>query len=75
MFYPLSQYRNYLCQIMNIFMPTASGIYANLKRHQVNTVYHNTESVPFLGPKVWGILLDDFKKIDNIDTFKKAIKT
>ena len=56
-------------------MPTASGIYANLKRHQVNTVYHNTESVPFLGPKVWGILLGNFKKIDNIDTFKKAIKT
>ena len=36
---------------------------------------HGTESVLFLGLKIWEILPDSFKKFGNIDTFKKAIKT
>ena len=41
----------------------------------VNTAYHGTESISFLGPNIYDILPDNFKKIDNIDTFKKTIKT
>ena len=45
------------------------------KKPSVNAVHHGTESISFLVPKIWEILLDSFKKIDNIDTFEKAIKT
>ena len=33
------------------------------------------QTAAFLGPKIWEILPDSFSKIDDIDTFKKAIKT
>ena len=45
------------------------------KTLSVNSVYHGTKSVSFLGPKLWEILRGSFKKIVEIDTFKKAIKT
>ena len=44
------------------------------KTPSVNTVYHGTENVSFLGPKTWEISHYIFRKIDNIDAFKKAIK-
>ena len=37
----------------------------HFKTPSVNTIYHDTESVSFLGPKIWEILHDSFKKIDN----------
>ena len=47
----------------------------HFKTPSVNTEYHGTEIASFLGPKIWEILTNSYKKIDNIDTFKKAIKT
>ena len=41
----------------------------------VKSVYHGTESISHLGPKIWDILPDDYKTIQNLDTFKiKIIK-
>ena len=31
----------------------------------VNTVYHGTECVSFLEPRIWEILSDSFKKVDD----------
>ena len=45
------------------------------KTPSVITVCHGTESVSILGPKIWETLPYSFKKIANIDTFKKKIKT
>ena len=36
-------------------------------------MYHGTESISYLGPKIWDILPDYYKAIRNWDTFK--IKT
>ena len=66
--------------IRELFMASNEQNYCLRHLHQfkttsVNTVYHGKESVSFLGPKIWEILLNDFKKIDNRDAFKKVIKT
>ena len=33
-----------------------------------------SESVSFLGPRIWDMLLDNYKNIDNLNTFKNRIK-
>ena len=40
----------------------------------VNSVYHETENVSFLGPKIWDILPDRSNKIDSLGDFKATIK-
>ena len=37
--------------------------------------YHGSESVSFLGPKIWDMLPDDYKGIENLNTFKNKIRT
>ena len=37
----------------------------------VNTVYHDTEKVSFLGPNIWEVLLDSFKN-RNCGSFYKG---
>ena len=39
------------------------------------SVYHGTESVSYLGPKMWEILPKKLKNIENQEPFKKEIKT
>ena len=41
----------------------------------VKTVYHGTESISYLGPKIWDILPDELRNMDNLESFKKNIKT
>ena len=38
-------------------------------RPMVKSVYHGTESISYLGPKIWK------KNIENLEHFKKEIKT
>ena len=40
----------------------------------VDSAYHGTENVSFLGPKIWDILPYRLKKIDSLRFFKTAIK-
>ena len=42
-------------------------------RPLVKSVYHGSESISFLGPKIWNMLLDDCKDIDNLNTFKNKV--
>ena len=41
----------------------------------VKTVYHATESLSYLGPKIWDILPEKLRNMDNLESFKKEIKT
>ena len=41
----------------------------------VKSVYHRTECISYLRPKIWDILPKKLKNIDNLDHFKKKIKT
>ena len=45
-----------------------------VSRSLVKPVYHGTESISYLGSKIWDILPDDYKTIQNLDTFKIKIK-
>ena len=40
----------------------------------VSTVHCGTESISYLGPKIWGMVPDTYKNIDSLHNFKKAIK-
>ena len=44
------------------------------RRPRVNSVYYGTESLSFLGPKVWDILPEYLKEIGNLETFKTLVK-
>ena len=62
--------------IHELFMPNNEHTYSlrHLRQFKKVSVNIGTESVSFLVSKVWEVLPDSYKKIDNIDTFKKAIK-
>ena len=41
----------------------------------VRTVFHGSESISFLGPKIWTILPDDIKNAKSLGDFKSKIKS
>ena len=43
-------------------------------RPLVKSVYKGTESLSFLGPKIWDILPDIYKGLPDLNSFKKALK-
>ena len=47
---------------------------SKFSRLLVKPVYHGSESVSFLGRKIWNMLPDDWKDIDNLYTFKNKVK-
>ena len=47
---------------------------SQFSRPLVKSVYHGTESISYLGSKIWDILPDECKTIQNLDTFKIKIK-
>ena len=64
----------------NIFTLKAENSY-NLRQVSefsmlmVKSVNHGTESISYLGPKIWNILPEKLKNIENLEHFKKEIKT
>ena len=38
--------------------------------HPIRTVYHGSESISFLGPKIWNVLPDRLKNANSIEAFK-----
>ena len=44
------------------------------ERRQVHSVYHNTESLSFLGPKIWDLVPLELKQLESIEVFKLKIK-
>ena len=38
------------------------------------TVYHGTESISYLGPKIWDIVPTELKNAQSLNSFKKPIK-
>ena len=43
-------------------------------RSLVKSVYKGTESLSFLGPKIWDILPDTYKDLPDLGSFKVALK-
>ena len=40
----------------------------------VRTVYNETESVSYLGPKIWDIVPEEYKTLNSLNSFKESIK-
>ena len=40
----------------------------------VRTVYNGTESVSYLGPKIWNIVPEEYKILNSLNSFKESIK-
>ena len=64
----------------NIFKLQAENSYnlrqvSEFSRPMVKSVHHRTESISYLGPKIWDILPEKLKNIGNLQHFKKEIKT
>ena len=47
---------------------------SEFSRPMTNIVYHGTESISFLGPKIWDMLPGKLKNIETLEVFKKEIK-
>ena len=41
----------------------------------VRTAYNRTESVPYLGPKIWDIVPEEYKTLNSLNSFKESIKS
>ena len=41
---------------------------------RVHTVYHGTESITYLGPKIWDIVPEEIKQKKSLNSFKESIK-
>ena len=40
----------------------------------VNSVYHGSESILNLGPRIWNLVPDRLKELNSISSFKNEIK-
>ena len=59
----------------DIFMERTNNHYSLRNRPdfitpQVNSIFHGTESVSYLGPKIWDIVLEEFKHKKSLNSFK-----
>ena len=65
-------------EIMKKVFPLKSSIQYHSKQifetHNIRSVYNGTDTLSFLGPKIWNILPDDMKKITSLNAFKKEIR-
>ena len=64
----------------NIFKLRAENPYnlrhvSEFSRPMVKSVYHRTEGISYLGTKIWDMLPEKRKNIENLEHFKKEIKT
>ena len=73
-------YKGMAPQIMNEVFSRNYALNYNLRRHPefasraINTVHYGSESLSFLGPKIWEMLPVDLKNSDSLDSFKSGIK-
>ena len=63
----------------NVFT-TIPGNHYNLRNYNdfrlpfARTVYHGTESISYLGPKIWDIVPIVIKNVQSLNSFKKSIR-
>ena len=47
---------------------------SQFSRRLLKTVYHESESISNLGPKIWDLVPNSLKEIDSLEKFKQAIE-
>ena len=65
-----------ICVNKNLSTPIVNDIFAQKdnSRHELELIYHGSERVLFLESKLWDMLWNYCKDIDNLNTFKKQVK-
>ena len=48
---------------------------SDYRRPQIRSVLNGTETIAFLGPKIWDLVPLEIKQKESVNAFKKAIKT
>ena len=65
-------------EIMNEIFPIKENIghcsRFPFKTNNIRTVYYGTETISFLGPKIWSILPNEIKESESLIEFKNKIK-
>ena len=46
----------------------------SIKRRRVNSVWHGTESLSYLGPKIWDLAPNETKASESLNAFKFKIE-
>ena len=46
----------------------------SFKRRRLNSVWHGTESVSYLGPEIWDLVPNEIKESESLNGFKFEIK-
>ena len=64
----------------NVFKLKAENPYnlrqvSEFSRPIVKTLYHETESISYLEPKIWGILPEQLRNMKNLKKIRNEIKT
>ena len=47
---------------------------SKFSRPTVKTIYHGTESILYLGPKIWDILPEELRNMENLQISKRKIR-
>ena len=77
----ICKFKNELAPMItaNVFTTTPENHY-NLRNYNgfrspfARTVYHGTESMSYLGPKIWDIVPIELKNAQSLNSFKKSIR-
>ena len=64
--------KNTASEILNEIFQNRTSSYS--LRWQVHSVYYGTESLSFLGPKIWELVPEDKKQSESLDILKIKIK-
>ena len=71
-------YKRLAPDIMKYVFPMKKNVLCCFKQvfqtRNVDTVHNGTETLSFLGPKIWSIIPDDFKLSKNLLEFKTKIR-
>ena len=66
-------------QVLNeVFPLKESSIYCSnfpFKTRNVRSVTYGTETLGYLGPKIWSLLPEEIKKVSSLGEFKTKIKS
>ena len=61
-----------------LFAPKMSRYYlrnnVSFKGRKVNSAWHGTESVSYLGPKIWDLVHNEIKESESLSAFKLEFK-
>ena len=69
----------YSTSLMSDILDKRNNVYdfrnpSEFARRNIRSVFNGTESISFLGPKIWDIALNELKQLETANAFKRGIK-